>query len=488
MPSLPQDGPPPATVVPGARHRLLGPLVTLLLAILFELGARPWNFVPGPLLLTAIAGSALLGGLRSGLLSAAVSIAYFVHFFSTPGALLRFPPENLPRFLLLLVLAPLMALLVGLLKHRADRLAIEAVRRERQQAEALRSSEERYRALFERSLAGVFRAGRDDRLLDCNDAVVRIVGYASREAARGDLIGALFVDPTRRRALLERLGRGESIANEEVRFRRKDGRLIWVLMHAVRVGEGSAAVFEGQILDITERQEAIEALAESERLNSELIAHASDGIVSVDTQGRVLSANPAIERISGWAVQEVLGRDFRQLGVITERSLPVAAARFPRTLAGEPGPPYELSIVRKDGRPAVIEVNSSPIRREGRVAGVQVMLRDITERKRAEEAERRAEALRSVALLAGAAAHEINNPLSIVVGRVQMLMERVGTESPLRTSLQQVLAAAERIQDIVARMAQITRIEAAEEREGLPQILDIRRSAGGADSPPRGDA
>jgi PAS domain S-box-containing protein len=464
---------------------VFGPLLTLALILALEVIGRSWPFVPGPLLLVGIAVSALVGGLASGLVSAALSAVYLGHVFSTPGALLRFSPEDLGHFFFLLVLAPLMALLVSLLKRRSDRPAREAAWGAGEQADALHASDERYRALFERSPAGVFLVGRDDGLLDVNDATVRMLGYASREAARGDPIQSLFVEPSQRREVLERLERGEVVANEEVRFRCKDGRLIWVLMSARRVGEGPAARFEGQLLDVTERRLAVEALAESERRSSELIEHASDGIVSVDPEGRLLSANPAVTRISGWAADELLGRDFRQLGIIAEDSLPVAAARFPQTLSGQTGRPYELEIVRRDGARAVVEVSSSPIWREGRVAGVQVILRDITERKRAEQAQRRTEALRSATLLAGAAAHEINNPLSVIIGRTQMLMEAVEAASPLRRHLQAVLWAAEKIQDIVVRMAQITRIEVAPEREGLPAILDIRRSVGEpADLPP----
>jgi len=124
------------------------------------------------------------------------------------------------------------------------------------------------------------------------------------------------------------------LVNEEVRFRRKDGQPIWVLMSARRVGDGPEAVFEGQIIDITERKAAVEAVAESERRYSELVQEAPDAIISLDLEGRILSLNPAAERISGYTAQEMLRLHFVEVGLLTEESLGKALEEFQRVVSG----------------------------------------------------------------------------------------------------------------------------------------------------------
>ena len=504
MTATPESAPPKSTSKTAprgqfARGVLGGALVTLAIAAAFEalehLDVSPLPN-PAPILLTAVVYSGFIGGMRAGLLSAAMAFTYLMHVFSTPGHSFSFSNDVIPRITALALASFGMAVMVGLLKHRADRIAKETLEREREHAatlgaalaeregaaEAARASEERYRTLFEGSLAGVFRVSRDDRLLECNESVLRILGYGSRDEALGDRVRSFYWDSAAQAPLVERLARGEVLINEEVRFRRKDGQPIWVLMSARRVGDGPDAAFEGQIIDITERKIAVEAVAESERRYSELVQEAPDAIISLDLEGRFLSFNPAAERISGYTAQEMLRLHFVEVGLLTEESLGKALEEFQRVVSGEERRPFELRIVAKGGASVVLDAHPRLIRRGGAAAGVQATLRDVTEHRRAEEAERRAEALRSVALLAGAAAHEINNPLAIVSARVQMLMERVGPDSPLHGTLQKVLAAAERIQGIVGRMALITRIETAAGHEGLPPILDIRKSAAGPTS------
>jgi signal transduction histidine kinase len=101
---------------------------------------------------------------------------------------------------------------------------------------------------------------------------------------------------------------------------------------------------------------------------------------------------------------------------------------------------------------------------------------DITDRKRFENAEREAAALRSVAHLANAAAHEINNPLAVIVGRLTMLGQRALTPAEGEW-VTKALTAARRIQEIVQQMAEITRLAYMPESENIPPALDIRRSS-----------
>jgi len=113
---------------------------------------------------------------------------------------------------------------------------------------------------------------------------------------------------------------------------------------------------------------------------------------------------------------------------------------------------------------------------------VVVAHEDVTERRRAEEAERAAEGLRSVARLANAAAHEINNPLATILGNLQLLGRELN-EDMAKSRIQPALDAVERIREIVARMGHITELRVVKSRPLLPEMLDLRGSSSGAAEP-----
>ncbi len=125
-------------------------------------------------------------------------------------------------------------------------------------AAALRASERRYRMLFERNLAGVYRATLDGRFLDCNDACARIFGYASPAELRSERVQALYADPEDRAEFLTRLLHQRTITNYEMRYRRRDGTVIWTLENATLLEEdsGDPGLLEGTLVDITDRKRA----------------------------------------------------------------------------------------------------------------------------------------------------------------------------------------------------------------------------------------
>ena len=136
-------------------------------------------------------------------------------------------------------------------------------RRQRRAAEdALRASEARYRLLFERNLAGVYRGTLEGRLLDCNDSFARIYGYTSREEALAVSALDLYRDPAGRDELVSALRMTGHVINFESQGRRKDGTAVWVLENAslVRGDRDQAATIEGTVIDLTERRNAEEAL------------------------------------------------------------------------------------------------------------------------------------------------------------------------------------------------------------------------------------
>jgi len=141
---------------------------------------------------------------------------------------------------------------------RRARLVIALDVTERRQAmDRLRESEERYRLLFERNLAGVFRTTLQGRFLEINDALARMFGY-EREELMAKTAHVLYFSDEERSRLMSRLQEQKSVSNVELRLRRRDGTPIWVLenINFVEVPEGG--LLEGTLIDITDRKSAQE--------------------------------------------------------------------------------------------------------------------------------------------------------------------------------------------------------------------------------------
>ena len=128
--------------------------------------------------------------------------------------------------------------------------------------EALSSSESRYRMLFERNSAGVFRNTLDGKIVDCNDACARIFGFASREEAMQSNAFDFYADPHEREAILALLKNVSTLTNMELRLKRQDGAPVWVLVNiSLLPAKGEEpAVLEGTLIDITDRKLAEEKI------------------------------------------------------------------------------------------------------------------------------------------------------------------------------------------------------------------------------------
>ena len=134
------------------------------------------------------------------------------------------------------------------------------VTEQRRAEQALRASESRFRTLFERNLAGVFRITLDGRILECNEAFARIFGYLSPAEALEQPVLDFYLHPGDRATFLARIKERQSLSNYEMFARRRDGTPVWVLENATLVDgpDGPRTMIEGTIIDITERKRAEE--------------------------------------------------------------------------------------------------------------------------------------------------------------------------------------------------------------------------------------
>lgn len=210
-----------------------------------------------------------------------------------------------------------------------------------------------------------------------------------------------------------------------------------------------------------------------ERHYRELLEGSIEGIYILDEGLVIRIANQALAAMFGYDDPTAL---IGQAGTIVVA--PAERSRLQRyyeaRLRGDRAPRrYVFQGARRDGSALAIESLVSIMSWDGGRA-VLVTFLDVTQRLRAEEAERQAEALRSVARLASATAHEINNPLAVILGNCELLARELD-ERP-RRRVEAMLAAVERIRRIVLHMSHITRLELAYHSPQLPQMLDLQKS------------
>jgi PAS domain S-box-containing protein len=347
---------------------------------------------------------------------------------------------------------------------------------ERKRAEAaLRESEERYRTLVESTLDGiVIHVG--DRVALANRAAAAMLDFAGPAALVGQPLES-FVHPDDLASVRDRVRRvqaGEAVAYPvEVRYVKRDGTELPVENTGALVTyEGKPAVL-AVIRDITERKQAEKMLRESEQRYRRLFEAESDAIFLVDCEtGCFVANNPSAERMYGYSRDGFLG--LRADDVSAEPEKPRQA------IAAEEAHVSLRLHRRKDGTVFPVEISGSYFDDQGRRIHLAA-IRDITERKRAEEEKagleaqlQQAQKMESVGRLAGGVAHDFNNMLGVILGHADMALEQVDPAQPLHADLTEIRKAAIRSADLTRQLLAFARKQTI-----APRVLDLNETVAG---------
>ncbi|MDT7044160.1 PAS domain S-box protein [Candidatus Nitronereus thalassa] len=313
------------------------------------------------------------------------------------------------------------------------------------QTHQLSQSEQRYRALFNRSADSIFMVDSRGIIVAANEREQEVLGY-EESALRGhpftDFVAEKYQELTDQ--LLTMVVSGEEkVPTKEIEVYASDRRLLPVEMDLIRVEQESAVLAMVQLRDITERKQLEARLQQhSEELEEKvqertleihqtklylesLLENANDVIYTLDHDQRFTYVNSKVE-IWGYGKEDLLGRPF--LTLLSKRH---RGRHLKDILNMHVKQEYEVEVMSRKGETRSVLVSVSPLRNDlDSVVGVLGIARDITDRKSMEQHIRNTERLASVGKLAAGVAHEINNPLGGILNCLYNI--RKGTLAPGR--------------------------------------------------------
>jgi PAS domain S-box-containing protein len=360
---------------------------------------------------------------------------------------------------------------------------IQSEQRQREAAEKEISQLRRYEEFFSHVNDGIAVLDAEGRVLTLNPAGCAILGIRN-EAARGlplpELVGgASAVEAS---LLWRELSQGGRVLSADLMVSAKDGRPLILSVSAgpLQSQHGRAIL---SFRDVSESRELESELRKTKEFLERLIDATADGIVAADLSGTVLLFNKGAERMTGFYGAEIVGRwNARELYPPGQAHAIMDRLRKARA-AGEEFGRMRCEIVAKNGEVIPVDLSAAIVAEQGRDTATVGVFHDLRDelrreaelrktRERLEEAEKAA----LVSELAGAAAHELNQPLTSVLGFSELLFRRTQENEKGREELAAILREAERMASIVKKIGKITRYETTP-YVGKTRIVDLERSS-----------
>lgn len=347
---------------------------------------------------------------------------------------------------------------------------------------------QRYADFFESAADGIVVIDSEGHLLFANPRAREIVGYGPDDLA-GHRVGELLPPEDAAQAHDLRVGftEGRFPQNVDVRVKKKSGDIAILSFNFNPVMREEGVVL-CTFRDVTADRAVEQELLKTKDFLRRIIDSSVDAIVSADLRGRVLLVNPAAERVYGIPVDQLIGRNLKTL-------YPEGVARDVMRLIRAGGGRVEglrTDLLNADGERVPVSLSAALIH-EGEVpVGSVGIFTDLRERVRMEQRLAQAqeqilaqERQAIVAELAGAAAHELNQPLTSVMAYAELLKRRLEPQTPGYSAAEVIFNEAERMAEIVRKIGKITRYE-TKSYVGRARILDLDRSApSSAPRPPK---
>ncbi len=337
-----------------------------------------------------------------------------------------------------------------------------------------REAERRYRELFDSIQEGLFFATPDGQFLDVNDAMVRMLGYESRdELLRADVSPHLYPTPAAKERFVRAIAERGALRNYEETLRRKDGSLLHTMQNisAVHDAQGKVIQTRGLMLDVTEQKMFQSQLQRERDFNQKILNTTQSMILVLDTAGLISYVNRRCYE-AGYKEEELIGHRLDNWIEASHRTDFEAALQT--TAMGQQVENLELRVGRSDGSLGHFSISLSPMRDEsGQVNSVVVVMTDITDAALLQAKLAHSEKMATIGQLVSGVAHEVNNPLAAILGFTDLLLENPDVPEAAREDLRIILQETQRTKEIVQDLLSFARQRPAQ-REAV-QVNSILR-------------
>jgi PAS domain S-box-containing protein len=324
---------------------------------------------------------------------------------------------------------------------------------------AARHNEARFTELFETLQEGIYIATPDDRVLEVNPALVRMLGFNSKDELLSKRVSEIFVDESHRAAIIREVNHQPSPEAREIILRRKDGLPV-ICLHtatAIRDTGGKIVRYQGALVDITAQREVEKRLHKEQEFARRLVDSFPDLIFVVDAAKRYTYVSPNVHAVLGYEVSETIGSAFGERTHPEERSFALSLFQDLMTARKNFGS-IEIQVRHKNGEWRRLKCHFSPLFDEaGKIEGVVISGRDVTEVKRLEEQLIQAEKLAAMGQMLAGVAHELNNPLTAILGVSELLRDRQGIDESTKRQLEMTHRQARRAARIVQNLLEFSR-------------------------------
>ena len=324
---------------------------------------------------------------------------------------------------------------------------------------SLRRSEARFTELFETLQEGIYIVTPEDQVLEVNPALVRMLGYDSKEELLGKHVSEIFVDKQQLENMVREVNRQPQPESREITLRRKDGQPLTCLntSTAIRDTMGCIVRYQGALVDITERRAMEKRLYQQQEFARRLVDSFPDLIFVVDSNRRYTYVSGKVQEVLGYDSSEAVGMVFGERTHPEEREQ--LMAMLGDLLEGRRSfGSIEVQVRHKLGEWRRLRCNLSPLADEnGKTEGVVISGRDVTELKRLEEQLIQAEKLAAMGQMLAGVAHELNNPLTAILGVSELLRDRPSVDESTKRQLEMTHRQARRAARIVQNLLEFSR-------------------------------
>jgi PAS domain S-box-containing protein len=323
---------------------------------------------------------------------------------------------------------------------------------------AQHESEIRFADLFESLTEGIFFTTPEGHILDANPALVRMLGFETKDELLQHNFRDFYADPSVRQEIVRELGERESLQGRELALRRKDGKRVYCIGSgfAIRDTFGRVVRLQGTFFDVTEQRAIERRLHEEQEFVRRLIASFPDMIAVLDREGKFTYVSPRVCEVMGNAPEYYIGRS---LGLnMSDEDRVRALEKFQSLiLAQAPNTQIEFQSKHADGSWRTLRANAGPLfDADGNITGIVASARDVTETKQIEQQLLQKEKLASMGQMMAGVAHELNNPLTAILGVSDLLRERA-TDDATRRHVEIVLQQARRAAGIIQNLLAFSR-------------------------------